>query len=121
MNSNVLKPLIPELFMLASAIYYWLATSLFNPIALCLILVVGFQIYKQNTGLGFFMAFVFIGLNLFMVLALISELSEFQTTNRSYVIRLTVGSLYLLANLITGTFMLIKYIKQAYAKELHSS
>jgi hypothetical protein len=116
-----LKPLLPELFILGSVIYYWMASSWLNPIALVLMLVIGFQIFKQKIVSGILIAIVFILLNLYMVLALISELLEFKSVTTNFKIMLLFGSLYLGLNLFLGFLMLIKYLKKANAKQLHQT
>lgn len=121
MNTKTIKPLLPELFILASILYYWVASSLLNPIAIVLLLMIGFQIIKQNCTTGIIMSIIFVILNLYMVLALISELSEFKSITTDFKIMLLVGGLYLGLNLSLGFIMGIKYLKKANAKQIHQS
>ena len=121
MKSAKLKPLLPELFILGSILYYWTASSLLNPIALALLALICFQIFKQKVISGLIIAIIFIILNLYMVLALISELSEFKSITDDFKIMFLVGSLYLGLNIISGFFMLIKYLKKANEKQLQKT
>ncbi|MCT4629945.1 hypothetical protein [Winogradskyella sp.] len=121
MNIKALKSLLPELLILGSILYYWIASSLLNPIAIVLFIIIGYQIIKQKSGLGIIISLIFIILNLYMVLALFSELSEFKSANHDFKIMLLVGGLYLGLNLFLGFSMLIKYLKKANAKQLHQS
>jgi hypothetical protein len=121
MKSAKLKPLLPELFILGSLFYYWIASSWLNPIALALIALIGFQIFKQRIISGLIIAIIFILLNMYMVLALVSELSEFKSITEGFKIMLLVGGLYLGLNIIIGFFMLIKYLKKSNAKQLQKT
>jgi hypothetical protein len=116
MKIKSLVPLSPELFILGSLIYYWVAISRFNPIAIILIFIISFQIIKQQLISGIIISIIFVMLNLYMVLALIAELSEFESTNRDFPIMFLVGSLYLGFNLCFGCMMLIKYLSKANGK-----
>lgn len=121
MKIKSIKPLLPELFILASIVYYWVASSLLNPIAIALVLIITFQIIKQNSTTGILMSLIFIILNVYMVLALISELSEFNSITKDFKIMLWVGGLYLGLNLSLGVVMFIKYLKKINAKQLQQS
>ncbi|WP_299116666.1 hypothetical protein [uncultured Winogradskyella sp.] len=107
-----LKSLIPEIFLIVSVIYYWILTAnLFNPIAMGLLAILMYQVINRKPLSGLLISGVFIGLNLFMVLALISELSEFETVNQNYKNLIVFGYLYLGCNLLIGSIMFIKYLK----------
>ncbi|WP_439153427.1 hypothetical protein, partial [Winogradskyella sp.] len=70
-----------------------------------------YQVISKKAITGMLISSVFILLNLFMILALISELSEFVTKTDNYNNLLIIGSLYIGVNLIIGTFMFVKYLK----------
>ena len=107
-----LKTFVPELFLIASVIYYWILTSnLLNPFAIGLLAILIYQIVSKKATLGLVISTVVIVLNLFMVLALISELSEFEVINQNYKNLIMFGSLYLGLNLIMAGFMFFKYIR----------
>ena len=106
--------LSPELYLIAATIYYWTLTSnLFNPIAIGLLAILIYQITTRKLKLGLIIASVFILLNLYLVLALISELSQFSELNQNATNLLIFGTLFLGLNLCAGTFMFRKYIKQS--------
>lgn len=108
-----LKSLIPEFFLVASVLYYWMLTSnLFNPFALGLLALLTFQIVCKKTTLGLVISTVVILLTLYMVLALISELSEFETANQDFNNLWIFGALYLGITLIMASAMFLKYLKQ---------
>ncbi len=107
-----LKTFVPELFLIASVIYYWILTSnLLNPFAIGLLAILIYQIVSKKATLGLVISTVVIVLNLFMVLALISELSEFEVINQNYKNLIMFGSLYLGLNLILASIMFFKYLK----------
>ena len=113
-TSQSLLP-IANAYILLSIAYYWIETSAFlNPVAIGLVVVFGLHLFvaKRNTRLIF--PSIFIALNLFMFLALFSELFEFNTFNREAMILLGVGSLYLGFNILSG----IVIIKGNF-KEMH--
>lgn len=106
------KPIIPELFLIASVLYYWVLTSnLLNPFALGLLAILVYQIINKKSTLGLVISLVIILLTLFMVLALISELSEFEVINQNFKNLIIAGSLYLGVTLIMAGFMFFKYLK----------
>ncbi|RED42701.1 hypothetical protein DFQ10_108108 [Winogradskyella eximia] len=112
MKISQLKPLIPELFLMVSVLYYWVLTlNLLNPIAMGLLAILIYLIISKKATLGLVISVVFIALNLFLVLALISELSEFEVINQNYNNLIIFGSLYLGLNLILAGFMFYKYLK----------
>ncbi|APY09334.1 hypothetical protein BWZ20_13925 [Winogradskyella sp. J14-2] len=108
-----LKPHIPELFLIASVIYYWaLTANLLNPFAIGLLAVLAYQIVNKKATFGLIISITVIALTLFLVLALFSELSEFDVANQNYTNLLIFGILYLGTNLVLGGTMLVKYLKQ---------
>ncbi len=112
MEIRKFKTFIPELFLIASVIYYWTLTSnLLNPFAIGLLAILIYQIVSKKATLGLLISTVFIVLNLFMVLALISELSEFEVINQNWKNLIIFGSLYLGLNLILAGLMFSKYLK----------
>jgi hypothetical protein len=109
---KALKTLLPELFLTVSVIYYWTLTSnVFNPIAIGLLAILAFQIKNQNSTLGIIISLIVIALSLFLVLALISELSEFPNINQNWKNLAVFGSLYLGLNMLLAGSMFTKYIK----------
>lgn len=111
---KLLQKWIPELYLIASVIFYWVSTAnLVNPIALFLLAVLAMLFIWKNEILGIVISFLFLGLSLFMVLALISELSEFATFNQNAKAMLFVGVTWLGLNILLSIIMMIKWAKQA--------
>lgn len=106
------KNSIPELYLIASVLFYWYFTAnLLNPIAMGLLLILIFQLVFQKSVSGMLIAIIFLLLNLLMLLALFSELREFNEFTSSFYELLIVGSIYLGLNCFVSTYMLMKYIK----------
>ncbi len=112
MNITKLKYYIPELFLIASVMYYWILTSnLLNPFAIGLLVILIYQIVSKKATLGLVISAIVILLTLFMVLALISELSDFDAATENFNNLLIFGSLYLGLTLIMAGLMFFKYLK----------
>lgn len=112
MTIKSLKSHIPELFLIASVIYYWVLTSnLLNPYAIGLLAILIYQLIIKKSTLGIIISGIVICLTLFMVLALVSELSEFDAATENFKNLLIFGSLYLGLTLIMAVFMFFKYLK----------
>ena len=113
MKLKTLLHLGPELYQICAILYYWFLTSnVLNPFAIGLLIILMYQIIVKNATLGILISCLFILLNIFMVIALISELSEFQVKNNDYTKLLIIGSLFFGLNLIIATLMLRKYLKR---------
>lgn len=109
---------LPELYLILAVIYYWILTSsLINPIAIILLLVLVYQLYSKKQILGIIIASIFVFLNCYMVLALLSELSEFSEFNNQAQQLAIVGFLYIGFNIIVGSIMLIKYINKTHTEK----
>ena len=112
MTIKSLKPHIPELFLIAPVLYYWVLTSHFlNSYAIGLLAILFYQLISKKSTLGIIISGIVMCLTVFMVLALISELSEFDTTTENFNNLLIFGSLYLGLTLIMAVFMFLKYLK----------
>lgn len=107
-----IKSLIPELFLIASVMYYWVSTSnLLNPFAIGLLAILTYQVINKKATLGLIISSIAALLTLFMVLALISELSEFEVVNQNYKNLIIFGTLYLGLTLLMAGLMFFKYLK----------
>jgi hypothetical protein len=112
MKIRRLKSFIPELFLITSVIYYWTLTSnLLNPFSIGLLAILGYQIISKKATLGLIISAVVVLITLFLVLALISELAEFEVANQNYNNLFIFGSFYLGLNLVLAGFMFFKYLK----------
>ena len=111
MRARKIIPYIPELYLLISILYYWsLTATLLNPFAIGFLLLIVFHIIKHNKITGILISSIFIFLNFFLILALISELSEFPEFNSDAKNLAFLGFSYLILNIIMGTLMLIKHL-----------
>jgi len=99
----------PEIYLFVSVIYYWIMSTLLNPIPLFFICVLAILVLFKNRALGIIISTIFLLLNLYMVLALASELGEFPTFNKNALTMLLVGGVYLGLNIFFSIRMLIKW------------
>ena len=108
-----LKPLLstmPEIYLLLAVGYYWTLTpSLLNPVAIGLIALLLIQLLIKKHLTGIVLASVFICINLFLLLALYSEFSEFPAGDSEGMSLLTWGVAYLGLNLVMSGMMLVKH------------
>ena len=109
-----IKPLfywMPELYLILATIFYWVSTAtLLNPIAFILLVLIVSQLIFNKKGIGIFLASLLIILNLYMFLALFSELSEFSAFTVSAQKLLFIGSGFLILNLVMSIKLLLKHI-----------
>jgi hypothetical protein len=111
-NIKQLKKWIPEIYLLVSVVAYWIMTgTLFNWIAILLLLVLTILLVLKNSLLGTAISLLLLILNLYMVLALISELTEFPSFNRDAQTMLLFGSTYFGLNIFLSIVMFIRWKK----------
>ena len=111
---KTLKTNIPELYLLISILYYWSLTgTLLNWFAIGLLAITVFLIVTQNNILGMVLGVLLVLMNLYMVLALLSEFSEFETINSDALKLIGFGSLYLGLNLLFSCYLFYKHMKIA--------
>jgi hypothetical protein len=104
--------LLPEIFLLLSILYYWILTGiLFNPFAIILVVIMLYLIYSNNRILGIIISGLLIFINIYLILAMVSELSEFPTKTEAYYDLLIVGSFIFTINIIAAVYMFLKYFK----------
>jgi len=104
---------ISELYLIVSVLYYWSLTALLvNPVVIVLLLVLVFQIKTGKRISGIIIALTLVLINSYLVLALLSELSEFREFNDDARNLLVFGLLYLGLNIISSGVMLYKYINK---------
>lgn len=112
-NAKRFMPWIPEMYLIVSVSYYWMLTATFlNPIAAILLAVLALQVVRKNAVSGMVISMLFLLINLYMVLALLSELNQFPTFNDRAKEMLLFGSTYLGLNIILAIAMLIKWGKK---------
>jgi hypothetical protein len=109
-KSKQLWQWIPEIYLILSVIYYWVMTgTFFNPIAITLLLVLTILIIRKAPTFGVIISILFLFLNLYMVLALVSELNEFHAFTNKARNMLLFGSAYLGLNIVLSIIMLRKW------------
>lgn len=86
-------------------------TIFLNPIAISLVVVIGVILWLQNRPLGILFSSIFLLLNLYMILAMISELSEFPSFNAKALQLLLFGSTYFGINICMSIRMLLKWTR----------
>lgn len=110
---KTIKTFIPEIYFFFSIIYYWTLTSnTFNWVAISLLLLLAFLMYSKNRITGILLGSIINLVNVYMLFALASELSEFKIFNSDAKKLLIFGLLYLGLNLIFGTWLLVKYASE---------
>ncbi len=109
-----IKPLLywmPELYLVLATIFYWISTAtLLNPIAFILLTLIVSQLIFNKKGMGIFLSSVLIFLNLYLFLALFSELMEFSAFTVSIQKMLFIGGSFLTLNLLMAIRLLLKHI-----------
>lgn len=123
MKSKTLKlknkiKFVPEVYFLLSIVFYWYSTGLLlNVIAIGLMTILVYQLITRKKVTGMIISILFLLLSFFLILALFSELSEFNEFNDDAKTMALVGFSYLFLNLIFGSWMLISYQKTIVLKE----
>ena len=96
-----------------------------NPIAIGLIVILILQIIYKNKITGIVIAGFFTVINVYMLLALISEFSEFATLNADALQLLVGGLLLIVLNLFVSAVMIFNYQQReermAFRKEVKIS
>lgn len=102
-----------EYLLIIATLYYWQSTgSIFNPVAIGLLLILIFQIIFRNKVLGIILPCILIMLSLYMLLALRSELNEFKVFNNEAQTLLLIGLSLFLSIIIVSFLMLFNYFKR---------
>ena len=109
---KTLKSYLSEIYWLIAIIYYWSLTALAtNWFAIALLMILGLLIVTKNKILGMTISIFLILTNLYLFLALASELSEFKVFNVDAKKLLVFGVLFIALNLMFSVLMLLKYAK----------
>lgn len=83
-----------------------------HPLASIIAAVVSLQLIFKNVITGIMLANLFALINLYMILALLSEFSEFPTFNFAAAKLLFIGALIILLNLVIVGLMYFNYLKR---------
>jgi len=103
---------IPEIYFMSNVLFYWIMErNLTNPLAIIIAVLFILLLVWKNRIYGICLASVLIVINLYFVMALLSEFSEFPSFTDNARNLIVFGSLYLGMNLSMATIMVIKYMK----------
>ena len=101
-----------EVYLLVSILCYWILTgTLLNPVAAILLAIVATVMISKNKVLGVIISLLFLLLNLYMVLAMISELNAFTSFNERARQLAIFGSLYFGLNITVSIIMGSKWLR----------
>ena len=101
---------LPEYLLVAAVLFYWMSAGLVvNYIAIGLITALVLQMIFKNKVVGIAIPLLLILTCLYMLLALISEFSEFPSFNSEAKTLLFVGLGYFLTTMLVSVIMIYKY------------
>jgi len=113
---SFLSNLVQYLLIIA-VLFYWHGTSnLLNPIAIGLLAILIFQIIFKNKVVGILIPCVLMLLSMYMILALFSEVNEFESFNRDAQRLLFIGLTYFLGTILISFLMIWKYLVKSSTK-----
>ena len=102
-----------ESILVISVLFYWFSTStLLNPIAIIILLILLAQMYFKNNISGLILPVCIGFISLYMLLAIISELNEFPSFDSNAQIMAVVGLPWIVITLLAATTILLSYIKK---------
>ena len=108
-----------EYFLVLAVLVYWHGTSnLLNPIAIGLLAVLIFQIIFRNKVIGILIPCVLMLLSMYLILALFSEVNEFESFNSDAQRLLFIGLAYFLGTILISFLMIWKYLPKSSNKQL---
>lgn len=108
-----------EYLLIIAVLFYWHGTSnLLNPFAIGLLAVLIFQIIFKNNVVGILIPCVLILLSMYMLLALFSEVNEFESFNSDAQRLLFIGLAFFLGTITISFLMICKYLEKANHKEI---
>ena len=100
-----------EYLLIIAVLFYWHGTSnLLNPFAIGLLAVLIFQIIFRNKVIGILIPCMLILLSMYMLLALFSEVNEFESFNSDAQRLLFIGLAYFLGTITVSFLMIWKYL-----------
>lgn len=100
-----------EYLLIIAVLFYWYGTSnLLNPIAIGLLAILIFQIIFKNNIIGVLIPCVLMLLSMYMILALLSEVNEFESFNSDAQRLLFIGLVYFLGTILISFLMIWKYL-----------
>jgi len=107
---KILKSNLSEIYWLLAILYYWSLTALaVNWFAILLLMILGLLLVTKNKIFGMTISIFLILINLYLLSALASELSEFEVFDADAKKLLGVGVLFIGLNLLFSARLLLKY------------
>lgn len=104
----------PEVLLTLVVLYYWsLTASIFNPVALALLIPLAVLFFWNNKTLGVITGVLFLIATLYLSLALFSDLINMETFYPAGLKLLVGGLLFLGASGAGSIWMLVKHTKKA--------
>lgn len=101
---------LPEYLLIAAVLFYWMSAGrVINYIAIGLLIAIILQMIFKNKVVGIAIPCLLILTCLYMLLALISEVSEFPSFNSDAQTLLFIGLFYFLTTIFFSAIMLYKY------------
>lgn len=100
----------PESILICSVLFYWLSTTPFNPFAIGLLVALLLLLKLKSKKIGIAIGLLFLLASCYMTLALLSELSEFNTFTHDAWQLFIIGTFWLLGSLTFSILMLYKYM-----------
>ena len=107
-NNKYFK-LLPEFLILALVLLYWFSSSLLNPIAITLIVTIGYLIFSKNRIIGLVIGSIILLLGLYLILALLSDIHKITNFNGDAIKFIIYASLFICTNILTSVWLIIKY------------
>lgn len=103
----------PEVYLIIASLIYWKLSAMpINYFAIGFIALLILQIIIKVKISGLIISTLFLFVNIYMLLALLSELNEFPSFTLDAKNMLIMGLLYFGANLVCVAFMFRKYFKR---------
>ena len=101
----------PEVLFILSVLFYWVSTSnLLNPVALVLMALGLVMLTKRFKPLAVGVGFLYMFINVYLILALISEFREFPAISTDALLMLGVGGLFIALNLFIGFRLILNNV-----------
>ena len=101
----------PEILFILSVIFYWVSTShLLNPVAISLFIIGLVMMLKRFKTLAVVVGVIYLIINAYMILALVSEFREFPEINSDALVMLGVGGAFIVINIYIGLRLIINNV-----------
>jgi len=100
-----------EILLIFSVVFYWVSTAnILNPIAISLMAILLYQLWSQNKTTGMILGSIYLLLNLYLILALMSEFSEFPSGDIEGLKMLLIGMSFIGVNIFLSICLLRKSV-----------